>query len=189
MSRFLVSMLFVCFFSCQEAYVPKPRAYFRISFPEKNYWPLKEQLPFVFDVPDYLKINNVKAPGNQLWLNLSSAENKVDIHLSYEELHNDLDKHIEEARKLAYDHSIKADAINEQVYLNDQVRVFGVVYRIRGNAASSLQFFLTDSVTHFIRGAFYVREVPNIDSIQPVIDFYEPDVIRLIESFEWINKN
>jgi hypothetical protein len=48
-----------------------------------------------------------------------------------------------------------------------------------------MQFFLTDSVNHFLRGALYIREVPNIDSIQPVIDFLEPDIIRLIETTSW----
>jgi len=48
-----------------------------------------------------------------------------------------------------------------------------------------MQFFLTDSTNHFLRGAFYIREVPNIDSIKPVIDFLVPDIIRLIETTTW----
>jgi hypothetical protein len=33
----------------------------------------------------------------------------------------------------------------------------------------------------------YFREVPNIDSIRPVIDFLTPDIIRIIETTEWKN--
>jgi len=86
---------------------------------------------------------------------------------------------------LAYKHTIKADAIEEQVFMNPADNVFGTIYRIDGNAASPMQFFLTDSTNHFLRGAFYIRETPDIDSLQPVIDFFEPDIIRIIETTTW----
>ncbi|MFV0267582.1 MAG: gliding motility lipoprotein GldD, partial [Draconibacterium sp.] len=75
--------------------------------------------------------------------------------------------------------------IEEQIFVNNASHVYGTIYRIRGNAASPMQFFLTDSTQHFLRGAFYIREVPDIDSLRPVIDFLEPDVIRLIETTNW----
>lgn len=188
MYRVLVVFFVLCLSACQESYVPKPRAYFRISFPDKNYAELEEDLPFSFEKTSYAELKIVRNQANQMWLNLSTPANKADIHLTYEVLHHDLAKHIEEARKLAYDHSIKADAIEEQLYINREKRVYGIVYRIKGNAASPMQFFLTDSTQHFIRGSFYIREIPNIDSIQPVIDFYDPDVVRLVETFEWKTK-
>jgi gliding motility-associated lipoprotein GldD len=92
---------------------------------------------------------------------------------------------MEDSRTLAYKHSLKADAIQEQVFMNPRDNVYGLIYRIEGNAASPMQFFLTDSTNHFLRGALYIREVPNIDSLKPVIDFLEPDIIRLIETTTW----
>ena len=92
---------------------------------------------------------------------------------------------MEESRTLAYKHTIKADAIQEQVFMNPANRVYGLIYKIEGNAASPMQFFLTDSTSHFLRGALYIREVPNIDSLKPVIDFLEIDIIRLIETTSW----
>ncbi|MFV0554772.1 MAG: gliding motility lipoprotein GldD [Mangrovibacterium sp.] len=178
-------LILVALTACRETAIPKQRAFFRISFPEKSYQPTTEKLPFSFEQASYLQITQLTAPEGQTWVNLSSSENKADIHLSHEYLHKDLDAHIEEARRLAYDHSIKADAIDEQLFLNPEKQVFGIAYRIKGNAASPMQFFLTDSTHNFIRGAFYIREIPNIDSIQPVIDFYESDVIHLIETFQW----
>ncbi|HKI89469.1 MAG TPA: hypothetical protein VKA38_10600, partial [Draconibacterium sp.] len=59
------------------------------------------------------------------------------------------------------------------------------VYKIEGNAASPMQFYLTDSTRNFLRGAFYIREVPNIDSLRPVINFLEPDIIHIIETTTW----
>ena len=96
-----------------------------------------------------------------------------------------LSEFIEESRRLAYKHTIKADAINERLFMNPAKDVYGIVYKIEGNAASPMQFFLTDSTLNFLRGAFYIHEVPNIDSLMPVINFIEPDVIHMIETTTW----
>ncbi len=63
--------------------------------------------------------------------------------------------------------------------------MYGILYRIDGNVASPMQFFLTDSTTHFLRGALYIRATPDIDSLKPVVDFLEKDVVYLIESTKW----
>jgi len=89
------------------------------------------------------------------------------------------------ARALAYKHTLKADAITEKVFIKPEQNVYGTVYEISGNAASSLQFFLTDSTNHYLRGALYFNAEPNKDSLAPLIDFVREDIIVLIESFEW----
>ncbi len=183
----------VMFFACKEKYTPKPRAYFRIDFPEKKYHPLQIGFPYQFNIPDYSKIEKDKFnPDKPNWINISIPKNKAEIHISYYNLENQkepgrvlLNEFMEETRKLAYKHTIKADAIEEQVFMNPADKVYGLIYRIEGNAASPLQFFLTDSTRHFLRGALYIREVPNIDSIKPVISFLESDIIRLIETTTW----
>ncbi len=171
--------------ACSENYVPKPRGYYRISFPEKEYIEIELSLPYKFEKASYSILEEIPAKNNQSWINVTTLANKADLHLSYETLNKDVDKHIEEARRMAYDHTIKADAIDEKLYTNYDDKVFGIVYYIKGNAASPMQFFLTDSTKNFIRGALYIRETPNVDSIQPVIDFLELDVIHLIETFKW----
>jgi len=183
----------ILFEGCKEKYTPKPREYFRIDFPEKTYHFIQNTLPYNFEIPDYASIvPDPDNPNQPFWANIEIPANKAEVHLSYYALPEKkpesrlkLNEFMEETRKLAYKHSIKADAITEQVFMNPDKRVFGLIYRIAGNAASPLQFFLTDSTHHFLRGALYIRDVPNIDSLQPVIDFLEPDVIRLIESASW----
>ena len=188
-------ILFVMLFGlgCKEKYTPKPRGFFRISFPEKNYQPLYDEFPYQFDVPEYVHIipdrNNANQPW---WINLKIPENKAEIHISYYELNNNqrparslLAELMEETHELAYKHSIKASAIQEQIFINPENKVFGTVYRISGNAASPMQFCLTDSTRHFLRGALYIRATPEIDSLKPVIGFLEDDVIRLIETTKW----
>ncbi|MBT3384978.1 MAG: gliding motility lipoprotein GldD [Prolixibacteraceae bacterium] len=191
--RLLIIILFFILIGCKQNYTPKPRGFFRINFPEKNYHPLNNGFPYQFEIPDYAKITaDSRNPDQPFWINITIPESKAEMHISYYNLQKRSDSgalflgsFIEETRRLAYQHSIKADAIEEQIFMNQGRKVFGTIYRIEGNAASPMQFFLTDSTNHFLRGALYIREVPNIDSLKPVIDFLEPDVIRLIETTSW----
>jgi gliding motility-associated lipoprotein GldD len=191
--------------SCRERPVPKPHGFFRIAFPEKSYRMMDSIFPYRFEIPTYAKIiHDPQSPGEPNWINIEVSDNKAEIHISYYKVESNrnsgstgftgshekskkLAQLIEDSRKFVYKHTIKADAINEQVFLNRGNNVFGTIYLIEGNAASPLQFYLTDSTANFLRGALYIREVPNIDSLKPVIEFLKVDIIRLIESTSWKN--
>jgi gliding motility-associated lipoprotein GldD len=191
--KLLILFLLTGIFSCSEKYTPKPHGYFRIDFPEKEYRLMQKNLPYHFEIPDYAQIIPDRLnPEHPDWINVLVPANKAEVHISYYSLDKNgqkrkkqLSEFMEESRRLAYKHSIKADAINEQIYMNPAKKVYGTVYKIEGNAASPMQFYLTDSTRNFLRGAFYLREVPNIDSLKPVIDFLEPDIIHLIETTTW----
>ncbi|HYQ57074.1 MAG TPA: gliding motility lipoprotein GldD [Draconibacterium sp.] len=188
--RIAYSLLLLIFLlGCNETQTPKPRGFFRIDFPEKDYSLIAQQFPYSFEIPDYSSIKkDDRNPDNPNWINVSVPENNVEVHISYYDLNNDMNllmELMEETRTLAYKHSIKADAIDERLFLNPGKKVYGTIYSIEGNAASPMQFFLTDSTRHFLRGAFYIREVPDIDSLRPVIDFFEPDIIHMIETTSW----
>jgi len=192
---------------CGKKPVPKPNGYFRITFPEKSYRPFDSIFPYRFEIPVYSKIiHDPHSPDEQNWINIQIRENKADIHISYYRISNrgkalphftagnsggkkekNLAELMEDSREFVYKHTIKADAIDEQVFMNPDKKVYGILYYIGGNAASPMQFFLTDSTSNFLRGALYLREVPNIDSLRPVIEFLKPDMIRLIESTSWKN--
>jgi gliding motility-associated lipoprotein GldD len=172
--------------SCDNKYTPKPRGYFRIDFPEKAYQPFDTSYPFAFEYPVYANTQpDSSYNAEPYWMNIVSEQNNATIHLSYKPVTNNLAILTEESHELVYKHSIKANAINEKIYVNAGKRVFGTLYEIKGNAASPYQFHLTDSVKHFIRGSFYISETPNYDSLNPVIDFYKEDIIHLVETFSW----
>jgi gliding motility-associated lipoprotein GldD len=63
--------------------------------------------------------------------------------------------------------------------------VYGIVYDIRGNTASAVSFFATDSIQHFLSGSLYFSVQPNIDSLSPVIRFFKEDIVHLIETLKW----
>jgi len=172
--------------ACSENPVPKPRGYFRISFPEKNYRLLDTIYPFTFEYPVYgtiVKEENRQDEGE--WISVSFPAYKAKIHLSYKDISGNLNQLTEDARNLAYKHTYKADAIDEQVFTNPQKKVYGILYDIKGNSASSVQFYVTDSSRHYLRGALYFRCQPNKDSLAPAIEFFTADVVHLIETLRW----
>ena len=83
-------------------------------------------------------------------------------------------------------HIQKATSINETLISKPDKKVFGILYKIEGiGAASSVQFYITDSTKNFVRGALYFEVAPNNDSLKPVIEFVNKDISKFIDSFEW----
>ena len=174
------------FSSCESEFTPKPKGYFRIDFPQKEYVNYSSDCPFSFELPKYSSaVPYSGAQQEKCWMNLDFPKYKAKIHLSYFDIKEDLNKHLEDSRSLAYKHTVKADGIEETPFINPVKKVYGLVYSISGNAASSLQFYITDSSSHFLRGALYFNASPNSDSTAPVLKFIKADVTHLIETFEW----
>ena len=192
LTQFIRYIFIACLLSgigaCKEKYTPKPKGYFRINLPEKQYETWNNKYPYSFDK---LSIANVSIDNSngaeKYWLNVNYPDYKATIHLSYKSVNGNVEEYLEDSRKMAYKHSIKADAIGEQAYLIDESKVYALIYRIKGNAASSVQFVATDSTKHFLRGALYFKEHPNQDSLAPVIQYIDKDMVRMIESLTWNN--
>ncbi len=172
--------------SCQRNYTPKPRGYFRIDLPEKKYKQTPKILPYSFEIPaKSLIIRDRKAKNELYWINIEYPQYKATIYLSYKNIDNNLNEYIADSRDFVYKHTIKADAIIEDVFVNSEKKVYGIKYEIKGDAASNTQFFLTDSTKNFIRGALYFNVTPNKDSLAPVLSYINNDIVHMIETFEW----
>ena len=173
--------------SCDETYYPKPKGYLRIDLPKKEYVRFDTTFPYSFEYPVYAKITPDKnEDAEPYWINMEFPRFKGRIYLSYKKVDNDLNKFIEDSRKLAMKHIPKASAIEQKAYINPDAKVYGLTYIISGtDAASPFQFYLTDSTDNFLRGALYFNTIPNNDSLAPVINFIEEDIQHLIESFRW----
>ena len=185
-NKLIIFSLIILFSACEEVYNPKPKAYLRLAFPEKVYIPFNSNCPYSFQAPNYsIMLKQDKHKDYYCWYDLSFLPFNGDLHLSYKALDNNLAEYIEDARNLTYKHAIKANNIIETPINRDSAKVYGIVYELKGNTASALQFFLTDSSEHFLRGALYFRASPNSDSIAPVLNFVKQDIDYLIESFEW----
>jgi gliding motility-associated lipoprotein GldD len=181
-----MALLFMVAACKQNKQTPKPRGHVRIDFPEKSFLEYSQDHPFRFEIPGYSEISSDTSPFAEAhWLNIEIEKHKAKIHLSYKPVKNNLYKLTEDSRELVYKHSLKASAINEQLFINQTDKVFGTIYEIKGNAASPMQFHLTDSAKHFMRGSLYIGEIPNYDSLLPVIEFIQSDIYHLIETFNW----
>lgn len=169
-----------------EVFIPKPKGYPRIHFEEKTYRLYDSLCPYSFEIPTYAFINNDKHLGaDPCWINVNFPKYNAQIHLSYKEVTNNLDTILNQSRDFAVKHQIKATGIDETVIIRDSANVYGLVYDISGNTASNVQFYLTDSTQHFMRGALYFNAVPNIDSLKIVVDFLRKDIVHMIQTFQW----
>jgi len=180
----LMILLFAIFFlsSCDDITVPKPRGYYRVDFPEKNYKPFIAKGKFKIQIPDYAKVDTSRADSG--WYNIDFPKFNAIVYITYRDSVN-TDKMVEESRSLVYKHTVKADDIVEQAFINAPNNVYGSIYEIKGNAATSLNFHLIDSVSRYFRGSLYFGSKPNKDSLAPSIKFIENDVKYMMEKFEW----
>ncbi len=182
----IIFIIIVLTVSCRQTFTPKPRGYFRIDFPEKTYQVFDSTCPFTFEYPQYGKIErDIDNNAEPCWINISFPNYKSKIHLSYKKVSGSPVQYIEDSHNLAYKHAIKADAIDELVVEDPSRKVYGIIYDIRGNAASSVQFYLTDSIRNFLRGSLYFETPPNKDSLAPSVDYFRKDVERLINTLKW----
>jgi gliding motility-associated lipoprotein GldD len=179
--------------SCREVPVPKPRGYFRIDLPEHEYLGFNTDttqapdLPLSFEYPAYGKVSlepdAFSEPG---WFNVDFRRYRAKIYLTYRQINNDLEDLMEQTYKMnVKNHIIKADAINEQLIIDPERKVYGILYDLRGSTATAVQFFVTDSTRHFFRGSLYFFAEPNPDSVAPVNSFLREDIIHIIETLRW----
>jgi gliding motility-associated lipoprotein GldD len=96
-----------------------------------------------------------------------------------------LEKHISKAYDFTLMHEVKATAIRRTQVRIDSTKMYGIIYDLEGEAASQLQFFVTDSLNHFMRGVLYFRNKPNADSLAPCLNFMREDVVHMIETMRW----
>lgn len=179
--------LALLFISCDTDYMPKPRGYFRIDLPEKSYQAFDTTFPFTFEFPTYARITpDTDSPDQPYWINVDFPQFKGSLHLSYKSIEDNLQEYVEDTHAMAYKHISKASSIDNRLVLNEQDSVYGLIFEISGlSTASSYQFFVTDSIQHFLRGALYFNVAPNNDSLAPVISFIKQDIEHLITSLKW----
>lgn len=184
-----ISMVAVAGSSCSSRQgSPKPRGYYRIAIPEEHaYVPLSiKGYPYTFEASAYATATPNTGRGSEpYWLDVVYADYNATIYLSYKNAKGNYDQLIEDAHTLVYRHTIKADAITEQRFESNDGKTFGFLYEIGGNAATNVQFYVTDSVKNFLRGSLYFNTQPNQDSLSPIIEFITEDIRHLFETIEW----
>ncbi|WP_409415466.1 gliding motility lipoprotein GldD [Flavobacterium sp. PS2] len=168
-------------FSCKDDVVPKPASYLRLDYAEAKYVNFENQCPFAFEMNAEAVIKGEKDCGFMI----SYPKMKATIYLTYKPVNGDINKLLKDAQKLTYEHVIKADDILEQPYLNPDKKLYGMFYQVDGNAATNSQFYITDSIKHFVTGSVYFYAKPNFDSIMPAASYIKNDMQHLMETIKW----
>ncbi len=187
----IISVVFIN--GCREVSVPKPRGHFRIDLPEKSYTTFtgrnssRDNLPFTFDYPAFGKLSFDEEFENEKgWFNIEFTDYNAKLYLTYLDINHDFDELMEQTYKMnVKNHVSKADAISEKYFNDDINKVYGVLYDLRGNTATAVQFYMTDSTRHFLRGSLYFASAPDADSLEPVIGYFREDILHLIETLRW----
>jgi gliding motility-associated lipoprotein GldD len=183
----IVVMLF-SFMSCGGGdYVPKPMGYFRIDLPKRQYVLFDSVFPYTFEYPVYARVvPDTEKRAEPFWMNLDFPQFTGRVHISYKSVKKNLAQYSEDAFNMAMKHIPKASNIDDERIVIKEHKVYGVIYDIEGEgAASTYQFFVTDSLTNFVRGALYFNVKPNNDSLAPVISFIKEDIRHMIKTFRW----
>jgi gliding motility-associated lipoprotein GldD len=177
--------------SCNSVYTPKQRGYFKIDFPPHQYRTFDQPgYPYTFEYPVYANVLRDSsyfdaAPENPYWINIDFPRFNAKIYVSYKDIgHNSFDKLRDDAFKMTFKHTSKASSI-DQTPIQTRNGVGGMYFTVGGNAATAHQFFVTDTTRHFLRGALYFDTAPNEDSLKPVNDFLQQDMVHLINTFRW----
>lgn len=174
--------------ACSESPMPKPYGYFRVELPEAHYSIMDTlNFPYRFELSENADIDLKQVKNEKYWMDVQYPTLNATLYCSYKPIQNNLFELSEDSRKYVYKHAVKADGIAETAYNNANKKVYGIFYDIQGNTASSMQFVITDSTKNFFRGALYFDNVPNKDSIAPMVNYIRKDMIRLMETFEWKN--
>jgi len=201
---------FAALFSCNSNYASKRTGYFKIDFPERKYVQFdNKDFPYSFEYPAYAQVIKDSTffdsnPENPYWINIDFPQFGGRIFLSYKIIGgsatykikmpdgtykdslgiNVFDKMVDDAFKLTNKNESVASSIKDSL-MHTPNGLTGVFFKVGGNAATSKQFFLSDTTKNFIRGALYFNVTPNVDSLRPVQDFLQTDIEHLINTFKW----
>ena len=195
MKKILVFILLLTImYSCKEegVYTPKPRMFPRVDFPEHAYDDFDiEACYFTFRKPKYATIKKgirffEEEAKNPCWFDLEIEQLKTSIHFSYTRIEgeNTLEKLVGDAFKIAEEHNAKADYIEEAIIENKN-GVKGLIFDLEGPVASPINFFLTDTTSHFVRASLYFNSVVDPDSTKVVLDFVSKDIDEILNTFDW----
>lgn len=182
LAKTVVLFVLTLCFSCGDEVVVKPGAKLRLEYQQATYDTLNLDCPFSFEKNRDAVISE-KSSCN---INLSYPRMKATVYLTYREVKDgNLRALLRDAQKLTYDHTGKADEIFEQPRVDSINKVYGMFYMINGDAATQSQFYVTDSLRHFVTGSLYFETKPNFDSIYPAAVYVRDDIRRMMETISW----
>lgn len=188
LSLFFLSLVF---YACQNnVEQPKPPTYLRIEVKAPIYTLFdNKELPFVFEYDKGADIEFLQSKDkNMTWFNIDEKKYNFEINASYFKINSrkDLQEAIDDCFTFLNRHEKLSAGILQQEYRNEEKKVYGTAFEIKGrDVVSPYQFYLTDSVNYFVRFALNNKILPNNDSNAVVIEQLKKDMQHMVNTFEW----
>lgn len=172
--------------------VPKPRMYPRVDLPERSYTDFDlDVCNFTFQRPTYATIKTgISFFGEEAkdacWFDLEIESLNTSIHFSYSPINKvtTFEKLVTDAFKIVEEHNSKAE-YREEAIVENEYGVQGLMFSLEGPVASPINFFMTDTTSHFVRASLYFNAAVNPDSTKVVLDFVSQDINKIINTFQW----
>ena len=166
------------FTACTSDYMPKPKGYNRIILPKNEYQSLADTFPYHFEYSKQAVIlPDTSWISEPYWIDVYYPKFHASVQVSYKPVHKSqqlLREYLATAYKLTSKHQVKAYAIDEATFKTKKGKI-AVIAMLSGEVPSQYQFFCTDSMNHFLRGALYFNTATQNDSLAPVIEFIKKD--------------
>lgn len=174
----------------EELLIPKPPTYLRLDLPDHEYNFVKSECGPSFQLAKSYQIG--KSEKNEAGIcNMEIDLGKLNgkLYLFYYPLtsKDTLSKFINFSNDKVDDHKLKAISILDQKILRPKDKVFGTFFELQGDVATNYQFYLTDSVSNFIRAELLLNSRPNYDSLKPSLDYLKVDLLKLVNTLKWMN--
>ncbi len=186
---FMLLTFALVLWSCGGDETPKPRGFVRIDFPEPQYIILDTTLPYRFEYSNEATVKMLQRPEHPYWINLVYPRYKATVYLTYNNIEGNMAQMLSDAHDLAYKHISVASDIQTELILKPKNQVYGLYYHIKGDkVASPINFFVTDSLQHFLRASLYFDQLPHNDSLAPVIEGINKDLWVLVNTLTWKDK-
>lgn len=206
----LLLLIFSFLTGCNSTYTSKKQGYYKIDFPKRQYVKFDTPgFPYSFEYPAYARIVRDSAyfdanSANPYWINIDFPTFNGKIFISYKVIggssiykvkspsgsyrdsvgKNTFQNMVDDSYKLTFKNDIKAYSIQDSI-MHTPNNITGIFFRLSGSVATAKQFFLSDSVHNFLRGALYFDATPNEDSLRPVNDFLQEDMKHIINTLQW----
>jgi gliding motility-associated lipoprotein GldD len=181
-------VLFMLIACSETPPVPKPSTYLKTEFPEHTYRQYISPGAYQFDLADLYQPKSFElAKQNYSVQEIDLGPLNGTLFLYYLKIpsKDSLPEIINFANDKVDEHKIMAEKIDFEQVILPKKHVYGTFFELKGNVATNFQFYLTDSVQHFIRGEVLLNCRPNYDSLRPTLQYLKTDLQQLLKNFQW----
>lgn len=186
MRTLLISIVILSIAACTPDYLPKPKGYNRIELPSQEYLALPDSFPYSFEYSKHAQIlRDSSWIAEPYWIHLFYPLMDANIQITYKPVTDSIIREfLSDSYRLTSQHNIKAYAIDESI-IELPSGLYASFTELEGEVPTQVQFHVSDSVDHFLRGALYFKTATKNDSLAPVIDYLKKDIIQLLTTLEW----